>query len=137
MYNGYWYNVGSNIKLFMNKQITTTQDIKKKRIIELWRETRGHVSNTCRAVPITRKTFYSWLKKDQKFAQALVDAEAELNDDVRDALIQKIADGDMTAIIFYLKKRHPDFKDKKTWGGRFSGDDKGNMKIEFIHHDES
>ena len=37
-----------------------------------------------------------------------------LNDEIRDVLIQKEGSGDMTAVIFYLKKRHPDFKDTPT-----------------------
>lgn len=97
----------------MNKQLTTRTAIKKKRAIELWRETHGHISNICRAIDVERKTFYSWMKKDPEFAQSLVDAESELNDEVRDALIQKVANGDMTGIIFYLKSRHPDFMEKK------------------------
>jgi hypothetical protein len=90
-------------------QLTTKTALKKVKAIELWKETKGHISNICRAIGIERKTFYTWLKKDPDFATALLDSEAELNDDIREALIQKCADGDMTAIIFYLKNRHPDF----------------------------
>jgi alpha-D-ribose 1-methylphosphonate 5-triphosphate synthase subunit PhnI len=57
------------------------------------------------------------LKKDPKFATGIVNAEAELNDEVRDALISKIADGDMTAIIFYLRRKHPEFIYKPTTAG--------------------
>ena len=88
---------------------TTKISIKRDRAIELWRQTKGHISNICSAVGIARSTFYDWMK-DPGFVQKIIDAEAELNDDVRDALIQKIAEGDMTAIIFYLKSRHPDLK---------------------------
>lgn len=94
-------------------RISTKSDIKKAKFVELWRETKGHISNCCRALGMRRETFYSWLNKDSEFARLLVEAEGELNDDVRDALVQKITDGDMTAIIFYLKNRHPDFKEKK------------------------
>ena len=92
---------------------TTKMTLKKDQAIELWRETRGHISNICRSLGIARSTFYEWMQ-DPEYARKLIDAEQELGDDVRDALIQKIADGDMTAIIFYLKKRHPDFVDKPT-----------------------
>lgn len=85
---------------------------KKNEAVELWRQTRGHISDICRAIGISRQTFYDWVNKDKEFANALVDAESELHDDVRDALIQKIADGDTASIMFYLKKRHPDFKDQ-------------------------
>jgi len=96
-----------------NKQLTTKKAIQKAQLVELWRETRGHVSNMCRTVEITRKTFYEWLKKDKEFNKAIIEAEYELHDDVRDALIQKIADGSSSDIQFYLKKRHPDFMDKR------------------------
>jgi hypothetical protein len=87
--------------------------LKKQQAIDLWRETRGHISNICKAINISRTTFHKWLKEPE-FREMLIEAEGELNDDVRDALMQKIADGDMTAIIFYLRKRHPEFQDKPT-----------------------
>ena len=93
-------------------QLTTKRAIQKAKLVELWVETRGHVSNMCRSVGIERKTFYQWLKDDKEFNQAIQDSEWDLHDDVRDALIQKIADGSSTDIQFYLKKRHPDFMDK-------------------------
>lgn len=82
---------------------------KKVKAIELWGVTKGHISNICRAIGISRQGFYNWME-DPEFAQALLDSEAELNDDIRDVLISKAAEGDMTAVIFYLKNRHPDFK---------------------------
>lgn len=82
----------------------------KVKAVELWRETRGHITNICSAIGISRTTFYNWMNEDIEFQKALLDAEWELHDDVRDALIQKVADGDMQAITFYLKNRHPDFK---------------------------
>jgi hypothetical protein len=95
------------------KQITTKREMQQAKLIELWGLTRGHITNMCSAVGVTRKTFYSWLKTDKKFNRAIRDAEWDLHDDVRDALINKIADGSSTDIQFYLKKRHPDFMDKK------------------------
>ena len=85
-------------------------DGKKAQAVELWRETRGHISNICRALGIHRSTYYLWISEDPIFAQAIVDAESELNDDMREALVQKGADGDLGAITFYLKNRHPEFK---------------------------
>jgi len=104
--------------------------IKKMQAVELWRQTKGHISDICRTIGISRTTFYDWLKKDKEFANAIIDAEQELNDDVRDALIQKIADGDMTAIIFYLKKRHPDFQDRPAILQQFNVG--GEMNVEFV-----
>lgn len=86
--------------------------LKKAEVIDLWRQTHGHISDLCRSAGISRTTFYNWLKDDKEFALAIVDAEYELNDDMRDALITKAQEGDLGAIIFYLKKRHPDFLDR-------------------------
>lgn len=88
--------------------------IKKPQAIELWRETHGHISKICSALGISRTTFYNWMNEDAEFATALVDVEAELSDEIREVLISKAAEGDMTAVIFYLKNRHPDFKQEKS-----------------------
>jgi len=92
-------------------QLTTKSAIKKAKLIDLWTTTKGHITDMCRSVGIERGTFYDWLKADKEFNQAIQDAEWDLHDDVRDALIQKIADGSSSDIQFYLRKRHPDFKD--------------------------
>ena len=115
-----------------DKQITTKNALKKSQLIDLWGKTRGHISDMCRAVGVTRKTFYEWLKKDQDFNQAIQAAEWDLHDDVRDALIQKIQDGSSTDIQFYLKKRHPDFKDQRIRAARA---DLKEMKVEFIDYE--
>lgn len=98
----------------MSNKVTNVTEQNKKQAVELWRDTRGHISDLCRTIGISRMTFYRWLDEDEKFAESIADAEAELNDDMRNALIQKGADGDMTAIIFYLKNKHPDFKQQPT-----------------------
>lgn len=95
-------------------QITTKQALKKAEAIEQWKLNNGHITNVCKNIGIERKTFYNWLNNDPEFANALLDAEAGLNDDIRDVLIEKAAAGDMTAVIFYLKNRHPDFKPQPT-----------------------
>lgn len=116
------------------RQITTKSDIKKAKLVELWGQTKGHISDMCRAVGVTRQTFYTWLKEDSQFNQDIQNAEWDLNDDVRDALIQKIADGSSTDIQFYLKKRHPDFKDKPSIVQQFNVG--GEMGVEFIEDDQ-
>ena len=70
-----------------------------------------HISDSARAVGISRTTFYEWLKKDNKFAQAIIEVDEELNDEMKSALIHKAQDGDTTALIFWLRRKHPEFKD--------------------------
>ena len=84
---------------------------KKEKFVETYRQTMGHISNTCKAIGISRPTYYDWLEKDKWFLGQIMESEMELNDDIREVLIQKAGEGDLGAVIFYLKKRHPDFKE--------------------------
>ncbi len=93
-----------------NSFIGKLGDNKKKLFVDMYTRLNGHITNTCAAIPINRQTYYNWLESDENFANAVAEAEAHLNDEIRDVLIQKAASGDMTGVIFYLKNRHPDFK---------------------------
>ena len=112
------------------RQKATKQKLDKA--VELWREARGHVTNVCQALGVNRSTFYRWLAKYPKFAQALQNAEAELNDDLRNVLIDKAAAGKTSELLFYLKNRHPDFKQQRLTGFKASV---GNEKIEVVISD--
>lgn len=100
----------ANKPIKIDQTIPQIQHPKKIRFLEFYRETRGHVSNSARGAEIDRSTYYEWMKTDPLFAYWKEEADAELNDDMREALIQKGADGDLGAIIFYLRNRHPEFK---------------------------
>ena len=109
-------------------------DVKKQMFVKLYNQLLGHVGNTCTGVGIARQTYYNWLEKDETFRNAIMQAEMNLNDEIRDVLINKAASGDMAAVIFYLKKRHPDFKEQPTVLQQFNvGSDMG---IEFVGGDD-
>ena len=91
-----------------------SDNVKKTRFVEVYNQLFGHITNTCSAVGINRDTYYNWLDTDKEFAKAIMECEMHLNDEIRDVLINKAASGDMAAVIFYLKKRHPDFKEQPT-----------------------
>lgn len=110
-------------------------DIKKRNFVLLYTTLYGHISDTCAGCRISRQTYYDWLDNDENFAKAIAEAEMGLNDEVRGVLINKIASGDMTAVIFYLKNRHPDFKQTPTTLVQIN--QKGEMDLEFIGRDES
>ncbi len=95
-----------------SKSVQLIQQLKKDKFVEIYNQTFGHISDTCRAVGIDRGTYYNWLESDEKFLKKIMESEMELNDDIRDVLVRKAGEGDMTAVIFYLKKRHPDFKEQ-------------------------
>lgn len=116
----------------LHHTIQQIQHPKKLKFIDYYRETRGHISNCARAIGIDRSTYYKWLESDEDFAMAIAEAESELNDDMREALVQLGAEGNLGAIIFYLKNRHPDFKQNKATGVRIDGPD---IKVEFIEYE--
>lgn len=84
--------------------------LKKNKFIQAYKKTNGNITDSASIAGIARATYYNWLEADENFAMQILDSEADLNDEIRQVLISKAADGDMTAVIFYLKNRHPDFK---------------------------
>jgi len=94
----------------LEERIKRISHPKKKRFLSLWRSSQGNITRCSKATRIDRITYYNWIKSDPVFAELVGEAQAELNDEMRSALIKKGRSGDMTAIIFYLKSRHPDFK---------------------------
>lgn len=84
---------------------------KKLEFIELYRQTKGFISDITRAIGVSRQTYYDWLDNDKEFAMAVADAEAEINDEMKQLLIHKAqGDSDTTALIFWLKNKHPEFR---------------------------
>jgi len=86
---------------------------KKEQFIELYRQTKGFISDICRALNISRATYYKWLDKDEQFALAIADAESEVNDEMKQILIDKAGSGDLGAVIFWLKNKHPEFNHRQ------------------------
>ena len=92
------------------KTVDKIGNIKKEKFIEAYKATNGNITDSSSIAGISRQTYYDWLEADNNFALQIMDSEANLNDEIRQVLIEKAASGDMTAVIFYLKNRHPDFK---------------------------
>lgn len=78
----------------------------------------------CEKTGVSRATFYRWKKSDRKFRdaaeEALLDGEALINDMAESQLISSIRDKNMTAIIFWLKNRHKNYKNKVELSGSVS-----------------
>lgn len=72
------------------------------------------VAMSCEKIGISRATYYDWRKKDAAFAKeadkALRDGTALINDAAESQLIAGIKAGNLTSIIFWLKNKHPDYK---------------------------
>jgi len=92
--------------------IQSVQD-KKDRFLEFYKrdEVRGHISMTCQAIGIGRQTYYDWIDKDEKFRKAIYDAKMDMCDDMEQVLIARAVEKDTTALIYWLKYNHPNYKE--------------------------
>ena len=84
----------------------TRSNIKKKKVfLDKMKATLCNITASCEAADIARKTYYEWMKKDEKFRQAVDDLQERDIDFVESQLKKQIKEGDTTATIFYLKTK--------------------------------
>lgn len=69
------------------------------------------VEVACKQVGLPRATYYRWRKEDEAFAEACdeaIEQSAALINDLAEAqLISAIKEKNITAILYWLKHRHP------------------------------
>lgn len=74
------------------------------------------VQVVCEKVGVGRTTYYRWRRDDPEFAkladQAIEEGASLVNDMAESQLMGAIRDGNMTAIIFWLKHHHPQYSTK-------------------------
>lgn len=80
---------------------TITQ--RKKALLAALEDSLGVISRACDIAIIPRRSFYNWYRKDVRFRQAVDEIKSVTLDYVESKLHEGIKDGNMTAIIFYLK----------------------------------
>jgi hypothetical protein len=93
--------------------INKFNNIKKEKFIEFYDrdEVRGNVSMTCSAVGIDRGTYYNWLEKDKEFREIIKEKKLAMCDDMEQILISRAVDKSDTALIYWLKYNHPQYKE--------------------------
>lgn len=93
----------------MKPTITSRITEDKKLLLEHLEKT-PIVQIACEKSGVGRSTYYRWLEQDKKFArsakQALSKGVLIMNDLAESQLLKSVRDGNMTAIIFWLKSRH-------------------------------
>lgn len=86
----------------MKKEMT---DRKKKKFIEALRDGRGIITYACQKIGISRKTYYDWYQSDSEFKRLADEVNDATIDVVESKLLNAINEGNLTAIIFYLKTK--------------------------------
>lgn len=97
----------------MNVPTPVTTDTKKGKFVTLYKapESGGNISTVCSAVGIARQTYYEWLEKDEEFRKLMYDAKMEKCDEMEQQLYQRGFEKDTTALIYWLKNNHPNYKE--------------------------
>ena len=76
---------------------------KKKAFIEVFRRNTGNIKATCEKVGMGRTTYYNRIDDDKDFETEVQNVNEELIDYAESQLHTKISQGNLTAIIFFLK----------------------------------
>jgi hypothetical protein len=76
--------------------------------IEAIRDSRGVVTTVAKRLNCTRQTVYRLIKKYATVKEALDDERESLKDFAEGKLLSQINEGNITAIIFYLKTQAKD-----------------------------
>ena len=84
----------------------------KEEFLESFRDCTGIVTIACQRKGIARATFYNWLNSDPEFRKKVEEIKKEQIGVVEDRLLKAILEDNISAIIFYLKSKHPEYKTK-------------------------
>ena len=87
---------------------------KIQEIAELFTKRACNVGSTCKAIGISRTTWYNWKEATPEFEAAIKDAQEDLIELAESKLFQNIMEGKETSLIFFLKNKKPqDWHDRK------------------------
>lgn len=96
-------------------RIELRQTEQKKLLVEQLKKT-PIVQVACEKVGVGRATFYRWLKDDADFAklvnESITEGNGLISDVAESQLANLIKSGNLGAISFWLKHRHPAYRNK-------------------------
>lgn len=81
------------------------KNISDETIAKVYKQKLCNMSSTAIALNVERKTLYEWINKSPKLQAMINDANESMVDFTETKLIEKINEGDLTAIIFHLKTK--------------------------------
>lgn len=80
----------------------------------------------CQKANISRMTLFRWKKEDEQFAKNVEDALSDgillINDLAENQLVSGIKDKNLSAVQYWLKYHHPNYKNKLEINGKIKAD---------------
>lgn len=86
---------------------------KKIRFLEIYESTLGVVKDCCKAVGISRTTYYEWKDSDADFRQVLQNIDRHRVEVAEDELYTLIKNGDAPTVRWYLERVTEKYKARK------------------------
>ena len=93
--------------------ITDWGTVEKLQLLEEWSTQGLYIKDIAAKMGISVTTVYDWMNKDPKIAASIKKGRDKSIDMVENALFKSAINGNVTAMIFYLKNRAPErYKDR-------------------------
>ena len=104
---------GRTQKNVTQPSITDWGTIEKLQLLEEWSTQGLYIKDIAAKMGISVTTVYDWMNKNPKIAAAIKKGRDKSIDMVENALFKSAINGNVTAMIFYLKNRAPErYKDR-------------------------
>ena len=102
-----------------------------EQMIEVIKNSRGFVTEAADKLGVSRQTFYTYLKKHVTAQRALEDARERRHEMVENKLMSLIAQGNVAAVIFYLKTqaKHLGYVERQEITGKDGSDNALTIRI--------
>jgi len=91
------------------KKRKESNSTKKRKVLFLkeYVDFGGNITLSCKAIGISRQSFYKWLK-EKRFKQEFEEVKLEPIENVESKLYATALEGNVTAMIYYLKNNYRD-----------------------------
>ena len=101
------------LKNVTQPSITDWGTVEKLQLLEEWSTQGLYIKDIAAKMGISVSTVYDWMNKNPEIAAAIKKGRDKSIDMVENALFKSAINGNVTAMIFYLKNRAPErYKDR-------------------------
>ena len=104
---------GTTKKNVTQPSITDWETVEKLQLLEEWSTQGLYIKDIAAMMGVCVTTVYDWMKINPEIAAAIKKGRDKSIDMVENALFKSAINGNVTAMIFYLKNRAPErYKDR-------------------------